>query len=233
MAKILVIDDDQAILRLVENTLRTEHTVETATEMTKTQGMYLDRYDLIILDVMMPGKDGFSICSEIRSLVDCPILFLTAKTMEDDVTYGFSVGADDYIRKPFSVAELRARVNAHLRRENRERVQVFEQSGVRFYLQKGQACVGEVVLPFTRSEYDIALFLAHNHGQTFSKEQIYEKIYGFEKDGNDSAITEHIKNIRKKFREMPEWTEKGTEPIETVWGIGYWYDTDAVGLCDL
>ena len=215
MARILAVDDDKSILTLINNALRKEHEVTCISEIEDSFGEGLDKYDLILLDVMMPGTDGFTICEKIRSIVDCPILFLTAKGMEDDVEYGFSVGADDYIKKPFSIVELRARINAHLRREKREKIQVYAASGVKFYFLKKQAYYEEQCIQFTKSEYDIALFLAKNHGQTFSKEYIYEKIYGYDKDGNDSAITEHIKNIRKKLDKY------NCNPIETVWGIGY------------
>ena len=117
-----MIDDEQAILELVKNGLRKDgHFVTTYTSAAQVPIDKLNRYDLIILDIMMPDVDGFSYCDKIRSLVDCPILFLTAKTMEHDITFGLALGADDYLTKPFRIAELRARVNAHLRRERRER----------------------------------------------------------------------------------------------------------------
>ena len=122
MAAILMIDDERAILELVKNGLRKDgHFVTTYTSAAQVPLDKLNRYDLIILDIMMPDIDGFSYCDKIRSLVDYPILFLTAKTMEHDITFGLGLGADDYLTKPFRIAELRARVNAHLRRERRER----------------------------------------------------------------------------------------------------------------
>ena len=122
MAAILMIDDEQAILELVKNGLQKDgHFVTAYTSAAQVPLDKLNRYDLIILDIMMPDIDGFSYCDKIRSLVDYPILFLTAKTMEHDITFGLGLGADDYLTKPFRIAELRARVNAHLRREHRER----------------------------------------------------------------------------------------------------------------
>ena len=122
MAAILMIDDERAILELVKNGLQKDgHFVTAYTSAAQVPLDKLNRYDLIILDIMMPDVDGFSYCDKIRSLVDCPILFLTAKTMEHDITFGLGLGADDYLTKPFRIAELRARVNAHLRRERRER----------------------------------------------------------------------------------------------------------------
>ena len=122
MATILMIDDERPILELVKNGLQKDgHLVTVYTSAAQVHLDKLNRYDLIILDIMMPDIDGFSYCDKIRSLVDCPILFLTAKTMENDITFGLGLGADDYLTKPFRITELRARVNAHLRREHRER----------------------------------------------------------------------------------------------------------------
>lgn len=122
MAMILAVDDELPILELIKNGLQKDgHMVIGYSSAEQVPLDKLSRYDLIILDVMMPGTDGFSFCEKIRGLVDCPILFLTAKTMENDITFGLGLGADDYLTKPFRIAELRARVNAHLRREQRER----------------------------------------------------------------------------------------------------------------
>lgn len=216
MAQILAIDDDEAILILIQNTLKKEgHTVTCISNTAKISPEQLSSYDLILLDVMMPGTDGFTFCQNIRSFVDCPILFLTAKSLEEDVGYGFSLGADDYIKKPFSIIELRARVQAHLRREQRQKHRSFSVSGIHFFLAEKEIRIGSEKLPFTKSEYEICLLLAKNHGQVFSREQIYENIFGYEGDSDISAITEHIKNIRKKMSAL------NIAPIETVWGIGY------------
>ncbi|MBE5858280.1 MAG: response regulator transcription factor [Lachnospiraceae bacterium] len=215
MKKILTIDDEPEILSLIRRSLQNEYEVDTCLRPAEELPKSLDVYDLIISDVMMPGEDGYRIVERIRSEVTCPILFLTAKNMESDVIYGLSVGADDYLQKPFSVAELRARIAAHLRRENRENTKIIKEGDVWFYLDEKVINVKGEPCKLTKSEYDIALFLARNHGRIFSKEQIYEQIYGYEKEGNDTAITEHVKNLRKKLMNL------STDPIETVWGIGY------------
>ncbi len=122
MAHILAIDDDDAMLVLIKNTLQKDgHDVTCISRITEGLKNDLSFYDLILLDVMMPAIDGYTFCREIRDFTDCPILFLTAKSLEQDVQFGFSVGGDDYIRKPFSIVELRARVNAHVRREQLEK----------------------------------------------------------------------------------------------------------------
>ena len=216
MAQILAIDDDKAMLALIKNALSKDgHTVTCIGQVTETLQDNLSFYDLILLDIMMPGTDGYTFCREIRSYTDCPILFLTAKSLEEDVAFGFSVGADDYIKKPFSILELRARVNAHLRRDQREKVQCFCVGSVRFFLIKKEIWADGEKLSFTKSEYEISLLLAKNHGQIYSKEQIFENVFGYDKESDISAITEHIKNIRKKL------AAAGLSPIETIWGIGY------------
>ena len=216
MAQILAIDDDKAMLALIKNALNKDgHTVTCICQVTETLQDNLSPYDLILLDIMMPGTDGYTFCREIRRYTDCPILFLTAKSLEEDVAFGFSVGADDYIKKPFSILELRARVNAHLRRDQREKVQCFCVGSVRFFLIRKEIWADGEKLSFTKSEYEISLLLAKNHGQIYSKEQIFENVFGYDKESDISAITEHIKNIRKKL------AAAGLSPIETIWGIGY------------
>ena len=216
MARILAVDDEPAILTVIRRALEKEGhsvTVLNCADEIKTEN--LNQYDLLLLDIMMPGTDGITFVKQIRSQVDGPILFLTARTDENSIMYGRASGGDDYITKPFGIGELRARVQAHLRRENREKRHTALIEDVRFDLAGKTVEVGEIRVPLTKSEYEISEFLAMNHGQVFSKEQIYERIFGYDKDGDVSAITEHVKNIRAKF------SRAGKEPIETVWGIGY------------
>lgn len=216
MAKILAIDDEPDILALIKNSLkRDNHIVITADNPNEIKPDSLADYDLILLDVMMPGTDGFTVCKNIRSIVDCPVLFLTAKTMETDIMFGLGLGADDYITKPFGTGELRARVNAHLRREQREKHSILCVSGVRFDLSAKGVSVNDKIIPLTKSEYSICEFLARNHGQVFSRDQIYEAVYGYEGESDPSTIAEHIKNIRAKFAVFD------LSPISTIWGIGY------------
>ena len=219
MAKILVIDDDIGILDLVDNILsKSGHFIKKINQPEEVFNENLNYYDLIILDIMMPNIDGFQLCSKIREKVDYPILFLTAKVEEADIIKGLGLGADDYLTKPFGVQELRARVDAHLRREQREKTNSMSIGNIRFLMTSKECFVLENKVGLTKSEYEISEYLALNHGQIFSKEQIFERVFGFEKDSNLSAIVEHIKNIRAKFLEFNE------EPIKTVWGVGYKWD---------
>jgi DNA-binding response OmpR family regulator len=216
MAHILAIDDEEGILKIIKSALEKEgHNVVTVTNAVSFPKEDYVKYDLILLDVMMPEIDGFSLCKEIRTLIDCPIIFLTAKTMEQDIVRGLSLGGDDYIAKPFGISELRARVAAHLRREHREKQNAFSISELKFNMAAKEIYCNEEEIPFTKSEYSICEYLATNHGQVFSKERIYENIYGFDGNSDIATIVEHIKNIRSKLKNI------GLNPIETVWGIGY------------
>lgn len=216
MSLILAVDDELDMLELIKNILKkNNHQVDVYQNPLDVDNSKLSKYDLILLDVMMPGIDGISFCKDIRAKVDCPILFLTAKTMEEDIVEGLLIGGDDYITKPFGAAELLARVEAHLRREKRERHTSLNLGGIRFDLSSNEVFVGDEKVHLTKSEYQISELLAKRKGQVFSREQIYELIFGFDGIGDASAISEHIKNIRAKFQKYDE------NPIETVWGIGY------------
>ena len=216
MAKILAVDDDTAILDMIGTILNKDgHLVTKVSNPLEINMEKVNLYDLILLDIMMPGIDGFVLCPKIRKLVDCPILFLTAKTEESSLVNGLSLGADDYISKPFGVMELRARVAAHLRREHREHSVRMVVGNVCFHLSFKQMMVDDKEIPLTKAEYEICEFLARNRGQVFSKEQILEQVFGFDSESNESTITTHIKNIRTKLADFP------CMPIKTVWGIGY------------
>lgn len=219
MANILAVDDDKGILDLIENVLsKSNHYVKKIENPEKVLSEDLSYYHLIIVDIMMPRMDGFQLCSKIRARVDAPILFLTAKVDEADIIKGLGMGADDYLTKPFGVQELRARVDAHIRREQREKMNYINIGNVRFSISSKECSVLHNKVPLTKSEYEISEYLALHRGQVFSKEQIFESVFGFEKESNLSAIVEHIKNIRAKF------IQYDIEPIKTVWGVGYKWD---------
>lgn len=216
MIRILAVDDEERILRLIRNALESEgYVVTTLNNPLEIKKLRLEEYQLILLDIMMPKVDGFALCEEIRDSVDCPILFLTAKTKEADIMRGLGIGGDDYITKPFGIGELRARVAAHLRRETRKKKHVVSVGDVQFYLKEKRVVCKGIEISFTKSEYVICEYLAMNRGQVFSKSRIYEHVFGYEKESDNSVITEHVKNIRAKC------LKAGIEPIETVWGIGY------------
>lgn len=216
MANILAIDDDIEILHIIKRALEKDgHMIDICNKVEAINKNKLSYYNLILLDVMMPNIDGFSFCGEVRKDIDCPIIFITAKTMESDVVEGLSLGADDYIKKPFSIAELRARVNAHIRREHRENHYRILDNEFRFDISEKILYIKDKQVKLTKSEYEICEFLVKNKGQVFSLEQILVNVFGYHCESDSSAIREHIKNIRAKFLSQEK------KPIETVWGIGY------------
>ena len=216
MANILIADDEVDMLKLIKRVLEKDnHYVTLINHSKDILNIDFRKYDLLLLDIMMPDMDGFEVCQQIRSFVDCPIIFLTAKTQEADIVRGLGLGGDDYITKPFGANELRARVNAHLRRDTREKKYSVNISGVTFLLNAKEAQFHSEKLPLTKSEYEICEYLALHRGQVFSKEQIYEAVFGFDGESDDTVIATHIKNIRSKL------LAENLSPIETVWGIGY------------
>ena len=225
--KILVVDDDTNICELLRLYLTKEgYQVTVANDGEEGLEKFNQvKPDMVLLDVMMPGEDGFAVCRRIRSLTEVPILFLSARTDEAAVLEGLGIGADDFLSKPFRVAELRARVAAHLRRQSRTPAHRMVRNGVAFDLTARSAAVEGKMLPLTRSEYAICEYLALHAGQTFTKEQIYEAAFGIDGTADDTAVTQHIKNIRAKLRAagVPE-PEK---LLNTVWGVGYrWKSED-------
>ena len=221
MAHILVVDDDADLRQLLLTALeRDGHQVTALDRGSAVTEAHCRWAHCILLDVMMPGEDGFATCQRVRALADCPILFLTAKTEEADVIQGLGLGGDDYLTKPFRLGELRARVAAHLRRQHRTPQHRFRRGGLDFDLGEKAVYWGEQPVKLTRGEYAIREYLALHSGQTFSKEQIYEAVFGFDAPGDQAAVTEHIKNIRAKLRALD------CHPIDTVWGVGYRWKRD-------
>ena len=226
MASVLVVDDNPDLCILLKTALeRDGHRVETRNAGADLTEALCRWSDCILLDVMMPDEDGFAVCRRIREQTDAPILFLTARTDEASVLEGLGIGGDDYLAKPFRVEELRARVAAHLRRQSRTPAHRMVRSGVAFDLTARSAAVEGKALPLTRSEYAICEYLALHAGQTFTKEQIYEAVFGIDGTADDTAVTQHIKNIRAKLRAVG--VPEPEKLLNTVWGVGYrWKSED-------
>ncbi len=173
---------------------------------------------MILLDINMPGMDGLELCGRIREHVTCPILFLTARVTEQDVIRGLSAGGDDYITKPFGMDELRARIAAHLRREERKGAAAklrFDGELVIDYSGRTVFC-GEEKLNFSNREFEIIRLLSQNAGMVFDRETIYERLWGYDGEGDSIVVKEHIRKIRNKLSACT-----GKHYIETVWGVGY------------
>lgn len=221
MATILIVDDAPDIRMLIQRTLQRDgHQVLTLTSAKELTLAICQKVDLLILDVMMPEENGYDACKRIRQNVDCPILFLTAKDEENDVLNGFAVGGDDYITKPFRIQELRARIAAHLRRENRTPIERYLSGELSFDLSGKNIYYSGNKIPFTKGEYAICEVLAKHAGQAYSREQLLLGAFGYETDSDITAVTEHIKNIRNKLAQYH------LSPIETVWGIGYKWNSE-------
>ena len=219
MKKVLVIDDDVDILYLIKDILEDDGYEVMISNSAEDAYTKLNKdIDIVLLDVMMPGTDGFSFCKKIRDEVEIPIIFLTAKTSEEDIIKGLALGGDDYITKPFSINQLKARMNAHIRRDNRKKEKNYLQIGdIKMNLKSREVeYFGEDIV-LTKREFDILELLALNRGMVFSKEDIYEKIWGYDAEGDSATVSEHIKKIRAKFLKI----NKGFDSIQTVWGIGY------------
>lgn len=217
--KLLVVDDEKDIRRLLREYFEMQgYVIMEAENGVEAVKKAQENPDLILLDINMPQMDGLEVCKKIRPFFSGPILFLTAKIEERDRICGLMLGGDDYIMKPFSVAELDARIRAHLRREQRKH----EKEGFRFFgdfsiqYSARRLCFLEEEIPLTKTEFDIVEILSTNAGIVFGKEAIYEKLWGFDKDGDSAIITEHVRRIRKKLSEHSD-----KELIETVWGVGY------------
>lgn len=217
--RILIVDDEVDILELLKETFEAEgyivFTADSGREAIKKAEI---QPDVILLDVNMPKFDGFEVCKHIRAFISCPIIFLTARIEDCDKVYGFDIGADDYVIKPFSIDELIARVAAHVRRDFRiktSRKLKFEDDIVIDYAKKEIYFRNELV-SFAKKEYDIIELLSINRGQIFDKERIYERLWGYDSQSSASVVAEHIRRIRAKFNEL------GVKPkIDTVWGMGY------------
>ena len=217
--KLLIADDERDILNMLRRFFEKKgYEVLVADCGQEALRLAQCQPDMILLDVNMPDMDGFKVCATIRAHVACPILFLTARVEDGDKVRGFVAGGDDYVVKPFSLDELAARVAAHLRREQRRAAS----SEVRFdadlvidYSQRAVLFRGEPVA-FAKKEFDIIEFLSQNSGQVFDRERIYERVWGYDSEGDSSVIAEHIRRIRAKLAAC------GAQPyIETVWGCGY------------
>ena len=220
--KILVIEDEKSISHFISTVLNNNgyeamqaQTGEEALSMISSHCP-----DLVILDLGLPDMDGLDILRSLRSWSSLPVVVVSARSHERDKVAALDLGADDYLTKPFRLGELRARVAAHLRRQHRTPQHRFRRGGLDFDLGEKAVYWGEQPVKLTRGEYAICEYLALHSGQTFSKEQIYEAVFGFDAPGDQAAVTEHIKNIRAKLRALD------CHPIDTVWGVGYRWKRD-------
>jgi len=221
---ILIIEDDQSIADLEKDFLEIDgFNVEIATNGELGLELALSqRFDLILLDLMIPVIDGFQLCKCVRKETDIPILIVSAKYDDNDKVRGFGLGADDYIVKPFSPTELVARIKAHLAKydrfinKNAPKGEIAVR-GLRIQPSSRKVFLRDNEIELTNKEFDLLTFLASHPNQVFSKEELFERIWGFDAMGDNATVTVHIKRIRKKVKDQ----SANQQYIETVWGSGY------------
>jgi len=216
---ILIVDDEADIVSMLQDYfLYNGYQVMTATSGSEAIRKAAKEPDLILLDINMPDIDGLQVCSRIREFVGCPILFLTARVEDSDKVRGFASGGDDYVIKPFSLSELGARVAAHLRRERRrnERSRVFLDEQLTIDYTQRRLYWQETELTLAKKEFDIIELLSEHAGQIFSKDRIYEIVWGYDSEGDAGVVAEHIRRIRAKLAQIG-----ARQYVETVWGVGY------------
>lgn len=227
--KILIVEDDEDIQMVEEAYLQAAgFQTTTVADGEKVEAILeKESFDLILLDLMLPGKSGYDVCKEIREKIDIPILMVTARTESIDKIRGFGLGADDYIAKPFDPAELVARVNANLRQYERltkknitnteEEVEEIRVQDLRIQINSWKVYKGEKEIKFPNREFELLKFLAMNPNIVFSKEQLFEKIWGYDYVGDSATVMVHINRIRDKIED----DSKNPKILETVWGAGY------------
>lgn len=218
--KILIVDDEPMLTELLSDHLSDNGYITfTANSAAEALPLLKDPPDLILLDINMPDMDGLELCKTIRGHVSCPIVFLTARITEQDKVTGFLTGGDDYMTKPFGLAEITARIAAHLRRDERSRTsqKLVTSQELIVSLSGRTVHFKGTEIPFSKREFDIIEFLITNAGQVFDRESLYEAVWGLDADGDNSVIKEHVRKIRQKLADV---TGKD-DYIETVWGVGY------------
>ena len=225
MSRILIVEDEVAIADLEKDYLELSG-FEAEIENDGTKGLERalhEEFDLFILDLMLPGVDGFEICKKIREIKNTPILMVSAKKDDIDKIRGLGLGADDYVTKPFSPSELVARVKAHLARyerligSNMPQNDIIEIRGIKIDKTARRVWVNGEEKQFTTKEFDLLTFLAENPNHVFTKEELFRKIWDMESIGDIATVTVHIKKIREKI----EMNTNKPQYIETIWGVGY------------
>ena len=225
MSRILIIEDEEAIADLEKDYLELSG-FEVKICNTGDEGLQTalrEEFDLIVLDLMLPGLDGFEVCKKIREEKNIPIIMVSAKKEDIDKIRGLGMGADDYMTKPFSPSELVARVKAHLARYDRlvgssnKNNDVIEIRGIRIDKTARRVIVDGEEKAFTGKEFDLLTFLAENPNHVFTKEELFKEIWNMDSVGDIATVTVHIKKIREKI----EMNTAKPQYIETIWGVGY------------
>lgn len=219
-SKILIVDDDKDIVNLVRDILTDEgYRVDESYNGYEAIGkIENEKYDLIILDIMLPDMDGYEVLKKIRDKVNCPVIFLTAKSKIYDKIKGLEIGADDYITKPFDDGELIARVKAHIRRQERNALgsieDIISYNGIKINKNSFEVCVNGDNVELSTREFQILTYMMENPNKVLSRDEIYKNVWNYGDFGDINTVTVHIKKLREKI-------DKSDKFIKTVWGVGY------------
>ena len=225
MSRILIIEDEEAIADLEKDYLELSD-FQVHIENSGDTGLaaaLAEEFDLVILDLMLPGMDGFDVCKKIREKKNIPILMVSAKKDDIDKIRGLGLGADDYMTKPFSPSELVARVKAHMARYDRlvgsaqKSNDIVEIRGIKFDKTARRVWIDGEEKTFTTKEFDLLTFLAENPNHVYTKEELFREIWDMDSIGDIATVTVHIKKIREKI----EFDTSKPQYIETIWGVGY------------
>lgn len=224
MTKVLIVDDERDMRHLIEMMLKNSQ-FETITASSGEEAYYALRHnnvDLILLDVMMPNENGFEVCTKIRETSKVPIIFLTARDASEDKVRGLTIGADDYIVKPFTIDELVARINAVLRRTGATELEIQQKyiaiDPIKLDEVARKVYVEDKVVPLTLNEFELLYLFMLNPGTAYSREQLLERIWDIDYAGGTRTVDTHIKTLRLKLG------KQASEYVQTVWGVGYRFE---------
>jgi len=224
MTTILIVDDERDMQQLIEMMLnKSNFSTFTASGGTEAYAILeREQIDLVLLDVMMPNENGFQVCKSIQAISKVPVIFLTARDANEDKVYGLTIGADDYIVKPFTTDELVARINAVLRRTGGAKLAVeqtyLEQGAIRIDEVSRKVFVSGKVVPLTLKEYELLYLFLTNPGTAYSRELLLERIWDIDYAGGTRTVDTHIKTLRLKLG------KEASDYIQTVWGVGYRFE---------
>jgi len=224
LTKVLIVDDERDMRHLIEMMLKNSQ-FETITASSGEEAYYALRHnnvDLILLDVMMPNENGFEVCTKIRETSKVPIIFLTARDASEDKVRGLTIGADDYIVKPFTIDELVARINAVLRRTGATELEIQQKyiaiDPIKLDEVARKVYVEDKVVPLTLKEFELLYLFMLNPGTAYSREQLLERIWDIDYAGGTRTVDTHIKTLRLKLG------KQASEYVQTVWGVGYRFE---------
>ncbi len=228
MKNVLVVDDEKLIVKGLKFSLEQDDmNVDTAFDGEEAiEKIKLNNYDIILLDVMLPKYTGFEVCQMTREFSDVPIIMLTAKGEDMDKILGLEYGADDYITKPFNILEVKARIKAILRRnqkgdssKNKERADVIEKKGLRVEIDNRRVFINDKEVNLTAKEFDLVLLLASNPNKVYSRDELLKTVWGSTYPGDARTVDVHVRRLREKIESQPA----DPEYIHTKWGVGYFF----------